>query len=55
MLEVFIWMLVIAMGLGLPQQSPVIGVYTEDAEDFMNFYQNDKLLTDLDASYVKYL
>lgn len=38
MLEVFIWMLVIAMGLGLPQQSPVIGVYTEDAEDFMNFY-----------------
>ena len=47
--------LVVSGSYGLPLQKPVIGVYTEDAEDFLGLGGNDEMLTDLDASYVKYI
>ena len=45
--------LLLATVLALPPQNPIIGVYTEDAEDFGQ--QPQPLQTYISASYIKNL
>lgn len=48
-----VFALLLCAVLALPPQNPIIGVYTEDAEDFGQPYQKGQ--TYISASYVKNL
>ena len=48
-------LLVLAASQNLPPQTPVIGIYTQDAEDFASLGSVDPFATYIAASYVKNL
>lgn len=52
-LTIFLLATIIALSVALPPQNPIIGVYTEDAEDFGQ--QPQPLQTYISASYIKNL
>jgi hypothetical protein len=53
--SIFFVFLAIHLSLSQPPQAPVIGIYTQDAEDFAQITQTNGMSTYIAASYVKNL